>query len=270
VRIKMNRYAVGVCGWAFAAALALGIAGCQSDHAATPKASKQSAAKMAEDAKAQDAFETGAGKPPTPATMYSLARILQAKGNTAQAIGVLRNLIQRYPDYSPAYNALAEAYMSADRTDDARSALIAGVTRSPKDPVLLNNLGMVYFMQGDYESALAYFDRAVAVVPSEPTYTSNKAAALGMLGRVADAAELYRKHLRKADVMENIDVLVRARRIAATPPPAASSAAQPALEAGVVESQGPATQPSAPQKASASVKRAAATPAAAAAAVVAQ
>ncbi|MGB7159407.1 MAG: tetratricopeptide repeat protein [Tepidisphaeraceae bacterium] len=203
-------------GSALAAALILTLVGCQSSGAdASAKSNHRSSSETTADAMAQDAFDAGAGKPPTAATMYSLARILAAKGETSQAVGVLRNLLQRYPDYSPAYNALAEAYLSVDRTDDARAALTAGVKRSPKDPVLLNNLGMVHFMQGDYESAIAYFDRAAAVVPGEPMYTSNKAAALGMLGRVVESADLYRKHLRQASVFENMDILMRARKTAA-------------------------------------------------------
>jgi Flp pilus assembly protein TadD len=193
----------------------------------------------AEQAHAQDAFEAGAGKPPTAATMYTLARILMAKGDTVQAIVTLRNLLQRYPNYGPAYNALAEAYLSTDRTDDALAALKAGVARVPQDPILLNNLGMAYFLQGDYESALTNFDRAVAIAPGEQMYTSNKAAALGMLGRVTEAADLYRKHLRKADVNENIGVLVRARSAAN----AMNSPAQ--RDADVLEATRAATQPSA-------------------------
>jgi tetratricopeptide (TPR) repeat protein len=223
---------------ALVAALAVGLIGCQSDGASSKK--PQSQAELAKDAEAQDAFDAGAGKPPTPQTLYALARILTAKGDVSQAIGVLRNLIQRYPKYSPAYNALAEAYLSVDRTDDAISALTAGVTRAPKDPVLLNNLGMVYFMDGDYESALAYFDRAVAVAPAEPMYTSNKAAALGMLGRVADSAELYRKHLRKADAFENVQVLMRARKVVAR-----EASAAPQEQGGRDNADSATTQPSA-------------------------
>jgi tetratricopeptide (TPR) repeat protein len=221
-----------------AALLVLALAGCQSSTPAGKSKRASSSATLA-DAKAQDAFESGAGKPPTPATMYALARILTAKGDTSQAIATLRNLIQRYPNYAPAYNALAEAYLSVDRTDDAISALTVGVTRVQKDPILLNNLGMAYFVAGDYESALANFDRAVALAPGEPLYTSNKATALGMLGRVTESAALYRKHLRKSDAFENIDIVMRARKAEA-----AENAPAP-READAVDVVRPATRPSA-------------------------
>jgi Flp pilus assembly protein TadD len=161
-----------------------------------------------------ESFDAAAGKPPTAATMYSLAQILAAQGNITRCVGVLRNLIQSYPDCAPAYNALAEAYLTLDRGHDAIDTLTAGVARHPKDPVLLNNLGMAHFLSDDFESALVYFDRATQVRPEDATYRSNKASALGMLGRNAEAAALFRKHLRQSDVHENVDVLIRARRAA--------------------------------------------------------
>lgn len=262
INTKFSILANDVCRTIAASMLAMlfvvGLAGCQSHSGPATAKAKQDPSKIsAEEAKKLDAFEAGAGKPPSPATLYTLARILIAKGDTVQAVATLRNLLQRYPSYAPAYNALAEAYLSSDRTDDALAALKAGVARAPKDPVLLNNLGMVYFMQGDYDSALTNFDRAVAIAPGEPQYTSNKAAALGMLGRVVEAADLYRKHLRKADVNENIGVLVRARSAAgAMNTPAAQH------DTDVLEATGATTQPSA------SIGQATAEPRATATAVV--
>ena len=221
--------------------------GCASNQPPTEKpAAKRVQSKTAMDAHAKsnapDPFDTGAGRPPTAATMYSLSRILAAQARWADCIGLLKNLIQRYPNYAPAYNALAEAYMSLDRTDDAIVCLSEGVRRFPKDAVLQNNLGMVYFLNEDYEDALPHFDRATTAAPGEASYRSNKAAALGMLGRTAEAAELYRKHLKQSDVIENVNVLMRARRTAgAGPAPAAG--AGPAAAAGAQTAQAPTTAP---------------------------
>jgi Flp pilus assembly protein TadD len=72
---------------------------------------------------------------------------------------------------------------------------------------------MVYFLDEDYETALTHFERATDAAPGEATYRANKAAALGMLGHTAEAAELYRKHLKQSDVHENVNVLMNARRV---------------------------------------------------------
>jgi len=209
----------GSVGTTFAILVSIAMAGggCASNDGPTEKPTQkrvqsQSASNAHRKTNAPDPFETGAGRPPTAATMYSLARILAAQEKTADCINLLKNLIQRYPNYAPAYNALAEAYLSLDRTDDATMSLSEGIRRFPKDPVLQNNLGMVYLLNEDYETALAHFERATEADPGEATYRANKAAALGMLGRTAEAAALYRKHLKQSDVHENVNVLMNARR----------------------------------------------------------
>jgi tetratricopeptide (TPR) repeat protein len=237
---SINRqFGVGVMVLAMVASVALSGGGCASNDAPpTEKASQkrarsQTAINAHNKTNAPDPFDTGAGRPPTAATMYSLARILAAQEKTAECIGLLKNLIQRYPNYAPAYNALAEAYLSVDRTDDAIKSLGEGIRRFPKDPVLQNNLGMVYFLDEDYETALTHFERATDAAPGEATYRANKAAALGMLGRTAEAAELYRKHLKQSDVHENVNVLMNARRASSAQHAQAAQAAPTTAPAAV-------------------------------------
>lgn len=226
-RLGSANRAVAPVTAAFIVTAALCLLGCQSDGVRTPKTvnEKGRSPHYGSAHTPPDAFDASAGKPPTAATMYSLARILAARGNTTRCIGLLRNLIQTYPDCAPAYNLLAEQYLAIDRPDDAIATLHAGAKRHPNDAVLLNNLGMAHFLQDDYASALTYFDRASAARPDEPTYRANKAAALGMLGETSKAAALYRKDLRPSDVHENVEVLNRARRAAAAQAQARRAAA---------------------------------------------
>jgi Flp pilus assembly protein TadD len=190
---------------------------------------------------AGDAFDAGANQPPKASTLYSLAKILAVQGRDPEAITVLRTLIQRYPDFSPAYNALAEAHLRADRSADAVAALAAGLERRPNDPVLLNNLGMAWFLQGEYERALDHFRRAAASQPREQTYVLNQAMALGMLGRTDEAAAIYDEHLEPSDARNNLRVLAKARAAAAarreaidepSAPPDTGTATMPVVDDG--------------------------------------
>jgi tetratricopeptide (TPR) repeat protein len=213
----IKRFGGVVLACAMVISFAMTAGGCAANEGPTEKptqkrAQSQTAIRAHKKTNAPDPFDAGAGRPPTAATMYSLSRILAAQEKTADCIALLKNLIQRYPNYAPAYNALAEAYLSLDRTDDAIRSLNEGVRRFPKDPVLQNNLGMIHFLDEDYEIALTHFERATDAAPGEANYRANKAAALGMLGRTAEAAELYRKHLKQSDVHENVNVLMEARR----------------------------------------------------------
>ena len=168
--------------------------------------------------RAEAAFDAGADKPPSPDTMYGLARILLAQGRTMESMTLLRNTTGQYPNYLPAYNALAEAHLRLGQTDEAIEVLTEGLRRAPNDPVLLNNLGMTLFLERRYEEALPHFERAAAVRPEDATYRANQAATLGMLGRADEARAVYRQFLSPADVGANIQVLERARRSSAAGP----------------------------------------------------
>jgi tetratricopeptide (TPR) repeat protein len=163
----------------------------------------------------EDPFDAGSNKPPTAETMYGYSKILLSQGRAVESIAVSRNIIQQHPGFVRAYNTLAEAHLLLGQMEEAIEALMAGLQRSPDDSILLNNLGMVFFIERRYEDALPQFERAVTARPEERRYRANKAATLAMLGRTAEAAMLYRQIVRPAEVESNIEILKRARRSAA-------------------------------------------------------
>ena len=112
-----------------------------------------------------------------------VASMTTARERHTESMGILRNIIAQYPNYLPAYNALAEAYVQIGKSEDAIEVLQAGLKRAPDDAVLLNNLGMAHFLREEYADALPHFERAAERRPEVPLYRANKAATLGMLGR---------------------------------------------------------------------------------------
>ena len=120
-------------------------------------------------------FESGAGRPPTAQTLYRMARILAGKHVEAEA--VLRNTIDRYASFTPAYRELAEIQLRKRLVPDAIETLQAGLAQMPNDPVLLNDLGVAYVL--DDQNSLAYeqFQQATDLVPMNARYVSNMAMA---------------------------------------------------------------------------------------------
>jgi len=157
------------------------------------------------------AFETGNSSRPTAETLYAMARILAAQGRGAECEAVLTRTIREYPRFMPAYCDLAEAQLRSHRTDDAIRTLEAGLRISPRDPILLNNIGMCWFLKGDYDKCLAMFTRAAGVVPQNARYRANMAMALGMQGRYEEALSLYKQVLPEADAHYNLGVLCESR-----------------------------------------------------------
>lgn len=156
-------------------------------------------------------FESQANRPPTAKTLYAFARILAAQGKDAECRFVLNRVIQEYPGYLPAYCELAELHLRHRRTEDAIATLSAGLSVSPQDPILLNNLGMCWMLTGDYDKALSMFTPAAAIVPQDARYRANMAASLGMMGRYDEALSLYQEVVPATDAHYNLSVLCAAR-----------------------------------------------------------
>lgn len=146
-------------------------------------------------------------RPPTARTLYVMADILASQGRDRDAQYYLERVIREYPDFVAAYNSLAELQMRNRQFAAADKTLTAGLTASPDDPVLLNNLGMCRLIQKDYESALEYFIQAAGLAPERTRYRSNMATALVLLDRHEEALALYEQILPKEEALENIQLL---------------------------------------------------------------
>jgi Flp pilus assembly protein TadD len=160
---------------------------------------------------ADDQFAHGSDRPPSAATLYASAQLLTARGRDDEAFWVYQRINRDYPKYGPAYCGVAEYHMRRNHLSEASAALKAGLAKSPDDPVLLNNLGMVQMMQTDYENALANFTKAASLTPGNARYRSNMGAALGMMGRYDESVAVYQQVVQENDAHYNVGVLADAR-----------------------------------------------------------
>ena len=162
-------------------------------------------------AQADDEFEKGVDRPPTPQTLHALARMCAANGKDAQCEQILRQIVTKFPTFLPAYVDLAELQVRQRRLDDALQTLGAALRISAHDPVVLNDQGMCWLIKGEYEKAFGSFSQASAVQPNNARYRGNMALALGMLGRYDESLSLYEQVLSPADAHANLAVLCAAR-----------------------------------------------------------
>ena len=156
-------------------------------------------------------FEQGANQPPTVKTLYALADILSTQGKNAQAELVLKRIIQEHPEFLPAWNSLAELQMRQRHTDEAVNTLSAARKINPKDPVLLNNMGMCYMIRQDYNKALEMFTATTGIKPENARYRANMAVCLAFLGRDDEAMSLYRQILPENQAQHNLNIIRTAR-----------------------------------------------------------
>ncbi len=74
------------------------------------------------------------------------------------------------------------------RDGEARAAAQAAEAMGPADPLTFDTIGNIHARLGDHDAALRCFAPAVARDPGNTEYRYNFAAALGFVGRVAEAA----------------------------------------------------------------------------------
>lgn len=144
---------------------------------------------------------------PTAITLYLMADIMSAQGKDAEAEQLYRRIQGEYPEFRPAYNAYAALLMRQRRIPEATKLLESGLEQHPRDPVLLNNMGMCCLIRKDYPRALGYFTDAAGVVPENTRYRSNMATTLALMDRKEEALALYRQILPEEEAMENIQAL---------------------------------------------------------------
>jgi len=139
-----------------------------------------------------------------------MADILATQGKDTECEFVLRRCIQRYHQFTPSYNSLAELQMRRGRVNEAIEVLSKALRIRPQDPVLQNNLGMCLLVRKEYEMALEYFTKAAGLVPGSEKYRANMATALGLLGRHDESKALLQQILPEDKAEHNAEILRKA------------------------------------------------------------
>lgn len=148
---------------------------------------------------------------PLPATLFSMARVLEAQGRHDDSEALLRQLVVGHPDYVLAYYELSDILARQRRLDEALLVLQAGLREAPQDPILLNNAGMCELMRKSYDKAFEYFKKAAAADPADNRYKANQALALAMRGNLNDARAIYGSFLPPEQADQNMKIIEKTR-----------------------------------------------------------
>ena len=157
-------------------------------------------------------FDAGANAPPTPKTLYVMARVLAAQGKIVQSEIILKGIIRKHPGFLPAYTELADLQTRDHRANDAIKVLSLGLEASPENPIFLNDLGMCRMLKRDYCTALKHFIKAAGIMLDNVKFRGNLAAALGMLGRYDECLAVYEQIVPRSEAHYNVGVLCAARK----------------------------------------------------------
>ena len=102
---------------------------------------------------------------------FQIAKLDMQDGHVADAEKNLRDSIEASPDEDslPARYALAEAYEVEHDTDAALSEYLEIQKFEPQNVALLDHLGQIYFMKGDWDQLRQEFEAAKAAKNDDPT-----------------------------------------------------------------------------------------------------
>ena len=103
------------------------------------------------------------------------------------------------PNLALAHGTLGETLIFSGRPKEGLAAVRTAIRLDPHDPKLamrLNNLALGLYFSGEYEAAVEAAKRAVRANPDFPLAYRWLAAALGQLGRTAEALKRKKRWRR--------------------------------------------------------------------------
>jgi len=128
-------------------------------------------------------------------TALDEAAAMRARGETGQAIAVLRDVLRRRPDFTVAYDRLAFMLRSSGHLADAIAVADEAARAGRADRTLLRTLGSMYTEAGDVRHALAILEPLAQQDASDVETLDTLAQTYARSRRSRDAESTFRKAL---------------------------------------------------------------------------
>jgi tetratricopeptide (TPR) repeat protein len=156
-----------------------------------------SAWKSGDPAAAELAFERAIEKSPTHLkSLLNSARVLLELGRAHEALERVSAARELDSTGSEALRLQARAEDDLGESDSAIHSYREALVQDEHDVWAMNNLGMLYIRQRDFESALPPLARAVQLRPNAPVFQNNLGIALELAGHFTEARRAYDDALR--------------------------------------------------------------------------
>lgn len=124
--------------------------------------------KLGDPAASEATLRAGLERQPGELALYAaLARSRRTRGDRVGEIAIYREVLEIHPQHRNTLQALAEAQLALERTDEAVETLEILESQYPEDPRARLRLAFIEFERGDFEAAAERFELAVQRNPEE-------------------------------------------------------------------------------------------------------
>jgi tetratricopeptide (TPR) repeat protein len=113
------------------------------------------------------------------------------KNETAKAMSVIESQLKRHTNNSQVIVAAVKLYSDNGRLADAYALLDQHIKRSPDDPLLLINKGVLLMGETNYNEAIQLFGQVLSIYTNMPTARLYRAIAYVKTGEIKKAKEDY-------------------------------------------------------------------------------
>lgn len=127
---------------------------------------------------------------------YRIGRAYYNNNNFNLAEGWYKKAVELASENLDFINALGALYVQVDENEKAITTLESSLSKNPKQPEPLTNLGFVYAKQQQFDKALGYYNRAIALDPDFEQALLNKAAVLNITGQKLATKQLLQRLLK--------------------------------------------------------------------------
>lgn len=117
--------------------------------------------------------------------------LLHRRQRWEEALAQFNMCLSVQPDLAPVLNLRAIAHRGLRNYESYLSDSLRAHALDPADAEACNNAGEALLWLGQEADAVAWFDKALALLPNNPTVLTNKAEAMTQLRRLDEAAAIY-------------------------------------------------------------------------------
>ena len=125
--------------------------------------------------------------PDHPRIAYLQGELQYNQGNYQQAVSLFKQTIEKQPQFLTAYIGLSNSYQELGQLTKAENVLLNAQKIMPNNNLILTNLGVLFYSQGNYAQALTYFEQLAKQAPNNFIAYLNISACYYLIGEVEQA-----------------------------------------------------------------------------------